>query len=166
MWRRTNVEYEGDLNQKVEIPQFEEVEHSNRKIWIVSVAAIVIIALAVTVMVFFTGGSSGITVYDGEVRLTGANGFSVPLAELDCTLVEEDLPPIEGYAGTGTLQGTYRFSDGEECFFAIETLKGPVVLLEYGGKSYYINYETDQETRDLYEQIVAGMEAEKEQAAQ
>lgn len=165
MWFRKDVTYSGDLTKEVEIPKFEEANHSNKKVWKYWLAAAVFGAAIVTVIMIFIGNSSfSVSVYDGEIRLSGANGFSLPLVGTECSILNTPLGPIDGYSGEGVLTGTHTLSDGSSGRFALHTGKAPIVKLTYGGKMYYVNFNTQEETQKLYTTIIesAKKEASKE----
>ena len=161
MWFRKDVTYTGDLNEKIEIPKFEEATHSNKKVWKYWLGATVVVALILTVIVLFMGDAFSISVYDGEIRVTGASGFSLPVARTTCTLLPDDLPTLDGYTGTGVLLGTHAFSNGTQARFAIHTGAAPIIKLTYDAKDYYVNLTTAEETQKLYDLIIKSAEEER-----
>ena len=165
MCKRQQFEFTGDITKEVEIPEWKLEEHSNKKVWLGALAVLVVGALLFTVIMMFTsGGYTGLSIYDGEVRLTGANGFSIPLNDITVRWMEEDLPPVAGYSGEGTLQGKHEFEDGTVAVFAIESLKGPIVAMNYDGTWYYANGVSEEITKEIYDAVLKGIEDEEKRA--
>ncbi|MCT4781676.1 MULTISPECIES: DUF3784 domain-containing protein [Exiguobacterium] len=101
--------------------------------------------------------STEVTLTESALVIEGAYGQTVPYADITAVTLTS-LPGLErrqnGAATTTRYTGNFRTIYKEDVLLFIDRGVGSVVRIDWSGKPIYMNLETEEATRTLYEEVV------------
>lgn len=108
-------------------------------------------------LMFWFSQPTEVTLTESALVIEGAYGQTVPYDDMTAVTLTS-FPGIErrqnGSATSSRLTGNFRTIYKEDVLLFINRDVAPVIRIDWSGKPIYLNLETEQATRALYEEVV------------
>ena len=128
----------------------------DKKITTVFVVLISCVLIGAVLLVALFSLPAKVSVSDKILSINGIYSLNLDLNGATIELEENNMPKFggksNGFDAGEVKRGTFN-SNGEKVYLNIQTKNLPVIIITKDGKKYYINCETGEKTRELYEMI-------------
>lgn len=108
-------------------------------------------------LMFWFSQPTEVTLTESALVIEGAYGQTVPYDDMTAVTLTS-FPGVErrqnGSATSSRLTGNFRTIYKEDVLLFINRDVAPVIRIDWSGKPIYLNLETEQATRALYEEVV------------
>jgi hypothetical protein len=129
-------------------------------------AIIAVIIVAVFVVGFYlllsgSGKPASFTVNGEALEIKGLFGTTVPIAEISSLELTDSMPAIvykNNGSGLGSVnKGEFTLEGEVQARLYMDKSKPPFIHFTQGGTAFYLNSETEQKTRELFDQLSSAM---------
>lgn len=126
----------------------------NRKYGLFTVIIIAVVVVIVAVMLVNDSQPPVYEIKDGNLAISCSFGVSVPVAEISGLELTEDKPSIKtktNGADVGSVyKGEFLLQDGAKARLYVNLKSPPFIRFSHGGVIYYINTDTQENTKELF----------------
>lgn len=136
----------------------QKYDHNPRKKPVLILSILGIIALGVTIMLYFGCASTKTTISGDVFRISGMYGFEMKASDISKVELLETIPVIEmrtnGFSFNGAKKGTFRLAEYGKCKLFVDSDKGPfLVITSHKGERTILSSRNPIETKENFEKI-------------
>lgn len=129
-----------------------------------------VLAVVITAVVIIIGSLAGSMIFETRpvkveitsqtIDIKGMYGVEIPVSSIENITLEEGMPKVlaktNGFNAGGTLKGNFRLEGIGAAKLFIQSQAGPFIyIVTAQGDTVIINYRDGQQTRELYDKLLA-----------
>ena len=121
---------------------------------------IISLPIIIAVFLFFSANILNIKYDNEKIKISGLYGANIKVSDMEEITLKDTMPKI--IKGINTLsfgntvkKGYFKLEDNKCAQLYIYNENGPFIYFKVKAKSYYINLENSEDTKELYYQIIS-----------